>query len=100
VLGDSAYGTGATLAELRDARAHRDDQPWPLRPSIPGGFTTALFTVDEAARTITCPAGRTVTFTPVKRSAKFDPRRSAYVQEFVVPVNASRVTEPRSHRST
>jgi len=45
-----------------------------LRHPIPGGFTTADFTVDEAARTVTCPAGQTVTFTPGKRAAKFGPR--------------------------
>ncbi len=45
-----------------------------MRHPIPGGFTTADFTVDEAARTITCPAGQTVTFTPGKRAAKFGPR--------------------------
>jgi IS5 family transposase len=74
VLADSAYGTGAMLAELRDAEHTATIKPWPLRHPIPGGFTTADFTVDEAARTITCPAGQTVTFTPVKRSAKFGRR--------------------------
>jgi IS5 family transposase len=74
VLADSAYGTGAMLAELRDAEHVATIKPWPLRHPIPGGFTTADFTVDEAACTITCPAGQTVSFTPVKRSAKFGRR--------------------------
>jgi len=73
VLADSAYGTGAMLAKLRDAEHTATIKPWPLRHPIPG-FTTADFTVDEAARTITCPAGQTVRFTPVKRSAKFGRR--------------------------
>jgi len=74
VLADSAYGTGAMLAELRDAEHIATIKPWPLRHPIPGGFTTGDFTVDEVAGTITCPAGQTVTFTPVKRSAKFGRR--------------------------
>ncbi len=74
VLADSAYGTGAMLAELRDAEHIATIKPWPLRHPIPGGFTTSDFPVDEVARTITCPAGQTVTFTPVKRSAKFGRR--------------------------
>ena len=32
-------------------------KPWPLRPAVEGGFTLDDFTVDEAAGTVTCPAG-------------------------------------------
>ena len=39
-------------------------KPWPLRPAVPGGFTTEDFTVDEAAGTATCPAGVTRPITP------------------------------------
>jgi len=57
--GDSAYGTG----DLREAIAAAGHQavikPWPLLPAVEGGFTTDDFTVDAAARTITCPAGIT-----------------------------------------
>jgi hypothetical protein len=57
--GDSAYGTG----DLRDAIAGAGDQavikPWPLLPAVAGGFTADDFTVDAAARTVTCPAGIT-----------------------------------------
>jgi Transposase DDE domain/Transposase domain (DUF772) len=74
VLGDSAYGTGDMLAALAAAGHVATIKPWPLRHPIPGGFTTADFTVDEAARTVTCPAGQTVPFTPVKRAAKFGSR--------------------------
>ena len=34
-------------------------KPWPLLPAVPGGFTRDDFTVDAAARTVTCPAGIT-----------------------------------------
>jgi len=74
VLADSAYGTGAMLAELREAEHTATIKPWPLRHPIPGGFTTADFTVDETTRTITCPAGATMTFSKVKRSARFGAR--------------------------
>jgi IS5 family transposase len=71
VLGDSAYGTGAMLAALAGAKHAALIKPWPMHALIPGGFTAADFTVDEAAGTLTCPAGHTVTLTPVKRAAKF-----------------------------
>ena len=57
--GDSAYGTG----DLREAIAAAGHQavikPWPLLPAVKGGFTADDFTVDAAARTVTCPAGIT-----------------------------------------
>ena len=57
--GDSAYGTG----DLREAIAAAGHQavikPWPLLPAVEGGFTADDFTVDTAARTVTCPAGIT-----------------------------------------
>jgi hypothetical protein len=34
-------------------------KPWPLLPAAEGGFTAGDFTVDAAARTVTCPAGIT-----------------------------------------
>ena len=74
VLADSAYGTGPMLAAL-DAAGHAAlIKPWPTRSLIPEGFTTADFTVDEAAGTLTCPAGHTVRYTPVKRAARFGER--------------------------
>lgn len=65
VLGDSAYGTGDARAALADAGHVAVIKPGPLRPAVTGGFT-----VDEQARTVTCPNGiirpitasRTVTF--------------------------------------
>ena len=59
VLGDSAYGTGGALDALRKAGHTPVIKPWPLKPAVPGGFTAADFTVDEAAGTATCPHGVT-----------------------------------------
>jgi len=70
VLGDSAYGTGEMLASLHEAKHTATIKPWPLRPAVRDGFTLDDFTVDEHAKTATCPNGlvrpfsakRTVTF--------------------------------------
>jgi Transposase DDE domain/Transposase domain (DUF772) len=74
VLGDSAYGTGPMLAALTAAGHTAVIKPWPTRSLIPGGFTAADFTLDQAADTLTCPAGNTVAITPRKRTAKFGAR--------------------------
>ena len=34
-------------------------KPKPLRAAVPGGFTLDDFTIDEQARTVTCPGGHT-----------------------------------------
>jgi hypothetical protein len=68
--GDSAYGTGELRAAIGVAGHRAVIKPGPLRPAVPGGFTTDDFTADHAAGTVTCPAGvtrrippgRTVTF--------------------------------------
>ena len=60
VLGDSAYGTGATRAALASAGHVAIIKPLPLRTPVPGGFTSDDFTVDFAARTATCPASHTL----------------------------------------
>jgi hypothetical protein len=57
VLADSAYGTGAMLDQLTAAGHSATIKPWPTRPTVPGGFTLDDFTVDEQARTVTCPNG-------------------------------------------
>jgi hypothetical protein len=57
--GDSAYGTGDLRAAISQARHTAVIKPGPLQPAVDGGFTTDDFTVDEAAGTVTCPAGVT-----------------------------------------
>jgi hypothetical protein len=59
VYGDSAYGTGELRATLTTAGHQLVIKPGPLKPAVEGGFTTGDFTVDEAAGTVTCPAGLT-----------------------------------------
>ena len=59
VYGDSAYGTGDLRAALQDAGHTAVIKPRPLKPAVEGGFTLDDFTVDEAAATVTCPAGVT-----------------------------------------
>jgi len=65
VLGDAAYGTGEARAALAEGGHTAVIKPAPLRTVVPGGFTSDDFTVDEAAGTVTCPAGQTV---PINRS--------------------------------
>jgi IS5 family transposase len=60
VFGDSAYGSGAFRAHLRDTNRRAVIKPIPLREVVPGGFTIDDFAIDLEARTVTCPAGQTV----------------------------------------
>ena len=62
VYGDSAYGAGAVLETLEDAGAVSRCKVQPSH-ALPGRFSKDEFTVDLAARTVTCPAGRTASFT-------------------------------------
>ena len=64
VLGDSAYGTGEALAVLAETGHEVLIKPWPTQSAVPGGFTIEDFTVDLAARTMTCPASKTVPISP------------------------------------
>src|SRR5262249_35513115 len=59
VLGCSASGTGDLRAALTDPdRAHTAViKPAPLRPTVPGGFSSDDFNVDEANGQVTCPGG-------------------------------------------
>ena len=59
VYGDSAYGTGQARAAYARHGHHTVIKPQPLRPAVPGGFTLDDFTIDERARTVTCPGGHT-----------------------------------------
>jgi hypothetical protein len=82
VLADSQYGTGDARAALIATGHTAVIKPGPLRPAVPGGFTLDDFTVDEAAGTVTCPAGltrhitaaRSVTFGVACRSCPLRPR--------------------------
>ncbi|MGO8848724.1 IS1182 family transposase [Mycobacterium sp.] len=57
--GDSAYGTGDLRGVIADAGHRAVIKPRPLTVAVEGGFTVDDFTVDEAAATMTCPAGNT-----------------------------------------
>jgi IS5 family transposase len=57
--GDSAYGTGDLRAAVQEAGHAAVIKPGPLKPAVESGFTLDDFTVDEAAGTVTCPAGLT-----------------------------------------
>jgi Transposase domain (DUF772)/Transposase DDE domain len=64
VYGDSAYGTGDLRAALAAAGHAAVIKPGPLTPAVAGGLTVDDFTADEAAGTVTCPAGVTRRITP------------------------------------
>jgi hypothetical protein len=57
--GDTAYGTGDLRAAITQRGHVAVIKPGPLQRPVEGGFTLDDFTVDEAARTVTCPAGVT-----------------------------------------
>jgi IS5 family transposase len=63
VLGDSAYGSGEFRAHLAEQGHDAVIKPMPLRPAVDGGFTIDDFHIDLEARTVTCPAGVTVSIT-------------------------------------
>jgi IS5 family transposase len=57
VLADSAYGSGAVRTALKEKNHRLVIKPLPSRPHITGGFARDDFSVDHAARCVTCPAG-------------------------------------------
>jgi Transposase domain (DUF772)/Transposase DDE domain len=57
--GDTAYGTGDLRAAITQAGHAAVIKPRPLQSPVTGGFSLDDFTVDEAAGTVTCPAGIT-----------------------------------------
>jgi hypothetical protein len=63
VLGDSAYGGGATRAALHAAEHVQTIKPLPLSGATPGGFTIHDFGIDQQAATARCPAGYTAKVT-------------------------------------
>ena len=68
VLGDTAYSTGQTRAELIERGYTPVIKPMPPRPVVAGGFTLDDFTVDEAAGTVTCPNGLPRGITATRRA--------------------------------
>jgi hypothetical protein len=75
VYGDAAYGTGEILAALDAAGATSRVKVQPAS-GVPGMFTKDDFTIDLVARTVTCPAGRTVSL--IRHAPGFEARfRSA-----------------------
>jgi transposase len=63
VLADSAYGSGPTLAAFDEAGHRVLIKPWPLTRNSKLGddqFNRDDFTIDHAARTVTCPNDITV----------------------------------------
>jgi IS5 family transposase len=61
VLGDSAYGSGELRAHLEGEGKHAVIKPPPISTAVAGGFSIDDFDIDTAGRTVTCPAGVTVT---------------------------------------
>jgi IS5 family transposase len=63
VLGDSAYGSGPVRADLAEHGHTAVIKPWPTarKPYLDDDqFGRDDFTIDHAARTVTCPNGTTV----------------------------------------
>jgi hypothetical protein len=54
VLGDSAYGGGATRAALRAAGHLQTIKPIPLQSAVPGGFTLHDFRIDRPVSGVKC----------------------------------------------
>ncbi len=72
VLADGAYGSGNTLAAIRELGHTAAIKPYPTgnRAVVEGGFQRDDFVVDEDAGTVTCPAGKVAVITP-GRDANF-----------------------------
>jgi hypothetical protein len=69
VLGDSAYGGGATRAALRAAGHLQTIKPLPLASAVPGGFTIHDFRIDRHAAMVRCPAGYAAPITSSGRAS-------------------------------
>jgi Transposase DDE domain len=69
VLGDPAYGGGATRAALRAAGHSQTIKPLPLHSAVPGGFTIHDFRIDRHAAMVRCPASYTAPITSLGRAS-------------------------------
>jgi len=65
VVGDAAYGDGATRAKLRQAGIDVMAKLAPVRNTT-GGYSKDRFAIDIEAGTVTCPAEQTVAVTPAR----------------------------------
>jgi hypothetical protein len=65
VVGDGAYGDGATRAKLRDLGVEVVAKLASVRNTT-GGYSKDRFVVDMVSGTVTCPAGQCVTITASK----------------------------------
>ena len=68
VLGDSAYASGEFRQHLVENDMTAVIKPPPLRPAVKGGYSLDDFDIDEATKTITCPAGITVRINANRRA--------------------------------
>ncbi|MGC2176549.1 MAG: IS1182 family transposase [Acidimicrobiales bacterium] len=68
ILADGAYGSGETLADLGAAGHVLAIKPHVTGTAVPGGFHRDDFVVDEAAGTVTCPAGEVAFITRTRRA--------------------------------
>jgi Transposase DDE domain len=69
VLGDSAYGGGATRAALGAAGHRQTIKPIPLQSAVPGGFTIHDFRLDHHGGMVRCPAGQVAPLTSSGRAS-------------------------------
>ena len=94
---DPAYGTGDLRAAIAGAGHHAVIKPWPLLPAVEGGFTAGNFTVDPAARTVTCPAGVTRPLT-AKNAVIFGAAcRGCPLRQQCTTARAGRILHPHEH---
>jgi len=99
LLGDSAYSAGEFRAHLDDREFTAIIKPQPLPPAVPGGFTLDDFTIDLAARTVTCPEDITVTITP-SGTARFGKAcRACPVRSLCTNAKAGRVIVLNAHHT-
>lgn len=105
VLADSAYGSGSTRVELKRKRHRLVIKPLPSHPAVKGGLRRDEFSVDHAARRVTCPAGHTARFAhsgvakfaPHCRTCPLRPRcTNAQARSFTVGPNDQELVAARA----